>query len=106
MVAWSCGDSSVVTAVSDSSLCVWCPDTSRLLQRLQVTNCRMWRRYFHCKISDQGHTDEVYVLEPHPELPHILLSGAHDGNLIIWDLVQNTQLFRHHNIMEGQVMSV
>jgi len=84
MVNWCCDDSRVITAVSDSSLCIWCPNTSVLIQRLQ------------------GHKDEVYVLEPHPMLPTILMSGAHDGNLIIWDMEVNKILFQHHNNIDGQ----
>jgi len=84
MVNWNCDDSRVITAVSDSSLCIWCPYTSALLQRLQ------------------GHKDEVYVLEPHPMLPTILMSGAHDGNLMIWDMEMNKVLFKHHNNIDGQ----
>eukprot|EP00092_Neocalanus_flemingeri_P004293 GFUD01004614.1.p1 GENE.GFUD01004614.1~~GFUD01004614.1.p1 ORF type:complete len:2283 (-),score=565.95 GFUD01004614.1:61-6909(-) len=84
MVNWCCDDSRVITAVSDSSLCIWCPNTAELLQRLQ------------------GHKDEVYVLEPHPILPTILMSGAHDGNLIIWDMEVNKVIFQHHNNIDGQ----
>ena len=83
MVNWVCDDSRVVTAVSDSSLCVWDPNTQALLQRLV------------------GHKDEVYVLEPHPSLPDLLMSGAHDGFLIIWNIATNTTMFQHHNTVDG-----
>ena len=45
--------------------------------------------------------DEVYVLEPHPTRPDFLMSGAHDGNLFIWDLATSDILFQHHNNIEG-----
>ena len=48
-----------------------------------------------------GHKDEVYVLEPHPALPHLLMSGAHDGFLIIWNIETNTMTFQHHNTVDG-----
>ena len=84
MVNWTCDDRHVITAVSDCSLCVWSADTGRLLQRLT------------------SHKDEVYVLEPHPNFSNILMSGAHDGNLIIWDLNNTSVLFKHHNTIEPQ----
>ena len=84
MVNWSCDDRMVITAVSDCSLCVWCPDTSQLLHRLV------------------SHKDEVYVLEPHPIFSNILMSGAHDGNLVIWNIENNSVIFQHHNNINGQ----
>ena len=64
--------------------------------------------YFLCPGPNPGqllhrlssHQDEVYVLEPHPALPHILLSGAHDGHLIIWNLQTTKILFNHRNSIE------
>ena len=84
MVNWSCDDRMVITAVSDCTLCVWCPDTSQLLHRLV------------------SHKDEVYVLEPHPIFSNILMSGAHDGNLVIWNIDSNSVIFQHHNNINGQ----
>ena len=84
MVNWSCDDRMVITAVSDCSLCVWCPDTSQLLHRLL------------------SHKDEVYVLEPHPIFSNILMSGAHDGNLVIWNIQTKSVIFQHHNNINGQ----
>ena len=43
MVTWSCDDRVVITAVSNATLCVWNPDTTQLVQRLE------------------GHKDEVRV---------------------------------------------
>jgi hypothetical protein len=48
--------------------------------------------------------DEVYVLEPHPSESNILLSGAHDGRLIIWDMHNKTILAMHYNHIEGTHM--
>lgn len=84
MVNWSCDDLHVITAVSDCSLCVWTAEDGQLLHRLV------------------SHKDEVYVLEPHPTFPNILMSGAHDGNLIIWDMAKSRVLFQHHNSIEPQ----
>ena len=66
--------------VSDCSLCVWSVREGRLLQRLT------------------SHQDEVYVLEPHPTLPDILMSGAHDGNVIIWNVTASNVIFKHCNV--------
>ena len=79
MVNWTCDDEKIITAVSDCSLCVWSVKEGRLLQRLT------------------SHQDEVYVLEPHPTLPDILMSGAHDGNVIIWNVSESHVLFKHNN---------
>ena len=35
MVSWNCNDTKVITAVSDSTLCVWDPATAELLARLK-----------------------------------------------------------------------
>jgi hypothetical protein len=43
----------------------------------------------------------VYVLEPHPSESNILLSGAHDGRLIIWDMHNKAILAMHYNHIEG-----
>ena len=84
MVNWTCDDERVITAVSDCSLCVWSVREGRLLQRLT------------------SHQDEVYVLEPHPTLPDILMSGAHDGNVIIWNVTASNVIFKHCNKIQPQ----
>jgi len=84
MTTWTADDTMVVTAVSDASLCVWDSKTCRVLYRLK------------------GHTDEVYVLEPHPSYPDIIMSGAHDGSIIIWQISTNSVLFKYQNQINGQ----
>jgi WD40 repeat protein len=41
-----------------------------------------------------GHEDTVWVLEPHPTEPHILLTGGYDGLVILWDIYKGTLLNR------------
>jgi hypothetical protein len=59
-----------------------------------LTEIQLFKR---CACSE----DEVYVLEPHPSESNILLSGAHDGRLIIWDMHNKAILAMHYNHIEG-----
>ena len=45
----------------------------------------------------QGHTDELFVLEPHPHDKNIIVSAGHDGNIIIWDISTGTLLKKYFN---------
>lgn len=51
--------------------------------------------------SFQGHTEEAFVLEPHPIHANLLLSAGHDGNLIIWNLHTGDIVKKHHNRVSG-----
>jgi bromodomain and WD repeat domain-containing protein 1/3 len=82
MVAWTLDDSVVITAVSDRSLRLWDANSGALRRTLT------------------GHEDEVFVLEPHPFARNLLLSAAHDGQIIVWDLDEGRALFRHKNVVE------
>ncbi|MBN3324938.1 BRWD1 protein, partial [Atractosteus spatula] len=84
MVAWDRHDHSVITAVNNHLLKVWNSYTGQLLHVLK------------------GHEDEVFVLEPHPFDPRILLSAGHDGNVFIWDVVRGTKTQHYFNMIEGQ----
>ena len=44
----------------------------------------------------------MYVLEPHPTHPDILLSGAHDGSIIIWEISTKQILYKYNNNIEGE----
>ncbi len=82
MVAWTNDDSLVVTAVSDKTLKIWDSETGRLRKTLL------------------GHEEEIFVLEPHPSAWNLLLSSAHDGQIMIWDLDTGRALFKHKNMVE------
>ncbi|XP_067128768.1 bromodomain and WD repeat-containing protein 3 isoform X2 [Centruroides vittatus] len=84
MVGWNTDDSVVITAVNDSSLKVWDSYTGKLK---------------HVLIA---HEDEVFVLEPHPTDPRVLLSGGHDGRIVLWDLTLGTVIKSFFNVIEGQ----
>ena len=84
MVAWSLDDAMAITAVSDLTLKIWDAHKGNLLFNLA------------------GHEDEIFVLEPHPYAMNLLLTAAHDGHLIVWDLETKKQLFKHRNMIEQQ----
>ncbi|XP_030599771.1 bromodomain and WD repeat-containing protein 3 [Archocentrus centrarchus] len=84
MVAWDRHDSTVITAVNNHLLKVWNSYTGQLLHILK------------------GHEAEVFVLEPHPFDPRIILSAGHDGNVFIWDLLRGTNTQHYFNMIEGQ----
>uniref|UniRef100_A0A667YKL9 Bromodomain and WD repeat domain containing 1 n=1 Tax=Myripristis murdjan TaxID=586833 RepID=A0A667YKL9_9TELE len=84
MVAWDRHDNTVITAVNNHLLKVWNSYTGQLLHILK------------------GHEAEVFVLEPHPFDPRIILSAGHDGNVFIWDLLRGTNTQHYFNMIEGQ----
>lgn len=84
MVAWDRHDNTVITAINNHLLKVWNSYTGQLLHILK------------------GHEAEVFVLEPHPFDPRIILSAGHDGNVFIWDLLQGTNIQHYFNMIEGQ----
>ncbi|XP_062241263.1 bromodomain and WD repeat-containing protein 3 isoform X1 [Platichthys flesus] len=84
MVAWDRHDNTVITAVNNHLLKVWNSYTGHLLHILK------------------GHEAEVFVLEPHPFDPRIILSAGHDGNVFIWNLLQGTNTQHYFNMIEGQ----
>ncbi|TRY75830.1 hypothetical protein TCAL_08567 [Tigriopus californicus] len=84
MVAWTLDDVTVVTAVSNKTLKLWDSRTGRL------------------KATLKGHEGEIFVLEPHPIMCNLMLSAAHDGQIIVWDLDEERALFRHRNKVDDQ----
>ncbi|KAJ8400340.1 hypothetical protein AAFF_G00397230 [Aldrovandia affinis] len=84
MVSWDRHDSMLITAVNNHLLKVWNSFTGQLLHILK------------------GHMAEVYVLEPHPFDPRVMLSAGHDGNVFIWDLSRGTKTQHYFNMIEGQ----
>ena len=49
-----------------------------------------------------GHQDEIFVLEPHPISSYVLLSSAHDGLIMVWDLATSQCLFKYRNMVDDQ----
>nr|XP_003706685.1 PREDICTED: PH-interacting protein isoform X1 [Megachile rotundata] len=84
MVSWDVSDEWVITAVNDSSLKVWNAKSGELVKVLR------------------GHKDEVFVLESHPIDPRVILSAGHDGQLIIWDVLNTEPIACFQNFIEGQ----
>lgn len=84
MVCWDVSDEWVITAVNDSSLKVWNSKSGELIKVLR------------------RHKDEVFVLESHPIDPRVILSAGHDGQLIIWDVLNTEPVACFQNFIEGQ----
>ncbi|XP_069802237.1 bromodomain and WD repeat-containing protein 1 [Dendropsophus ebraccatus] len=84
MIAWDTTDSYVVTASSVHLLKVWDSHTGKLLHVLT------------------GHENDIYVLEPHPFDPRMMLSAGHDGNIFIWDIKNGSKVTHYFNLIEGQ----
>ncbi|EGI63952.1 PH-interacting protein [Acromyrmex echinatior] len=84
MVCWDVSDEFVITAVNDYTLKVWGAKSGELMKVLR------------------GHKDEVFVLESHPIDPRMILSAGHDGQLIIWDVLNTEPMVCFQNFVEGQ----
>ncbi|XP_029164784.1 PH-interacting protein isoform X2 [Nylanderia fulva] len=84
MVCWDVSDEYVITAVNDCTLKVWNAKSGALMKVLR------------------GHKDEVFVLESHPIDPRLILSAGHDGQLIIWDVLNSESIACFQNSVEGQ----
>ncbi len=84
MVAWTMDDNIAITAVSDYSLKLWDTHSGKLLTTMS------------------GHEDEIFVIEPHPFSLNILLTAAHDGHFIVWDISTSTTLFKYRNMIEEE----
>jgi WD40 repeat protein len=68
MVRWSGDGRTIVASLDDASLCLWDAAGGALLSRLRQ------------------HTREVFVVEPHPFDPRMVLTAGHDGHLFLWDV--------------------
>jgi len=61
--------------------------------------CPLW----HC--VPQGHEAEVFVLEPHPFDPRIILSAGHDGSVFIWDLQRGVKTQHYFNMVNPAALT-
>uniref|UniRef100_A0A0K2UST4 Bromo domain-containing protein n=1 Tax=Lepeophtheirus salmonis TaxID=72036 RepID=A0A0K2UST4_LEPSM len=84
MVAWSIDDSIAITAISDNSIRLWNSKSGDYLGSLL------------------GHSDEIYVMEPHPLCSNILLSAAHDGCIMMWSLKFQKCLMKYNNVIPSE----
>ncbi|KAK4329631.1 hypothetical protein Pmani_000034 [Petrolisthes manimaculis] len=84
MVGWNRTDEYVITASNDKCLRVWESRTGRLQYILR------------------GHEDNAYVIEAHPFEARLILSAAHDGQLMIWDIFSGSLVWSFKNTIEGQ----
>ena len=50
----------------------------------------------------RGHKGLVYVLDPHPFDPNVLLSAGLDGRLFIWDITKGQLIKSFTNFVEGK----
>ncbi|CAG9530357.1 unnamed protein product [Cercopithifilaria johnstoni] len=83
MLCWSLTDDFIVTAGSDFILRVWCSISGTELRQLV------------------GHKEDAYVLHSHPIFEDYILSGGHDGFLIVWNVYTGFLVKRHQNLIEG-----
>jgi hypothetical protein len=75
MVSFDCTDTFVFTASSpDYVVRIWDASTGDILQ------------------SCEYHRNAVFVLEAHPIDPRILISGGHDGHIVLWDILSGKRL--------------
>ncbi|CAI4222186.1 unnamed protein product [Auanema sp. JU1783] len=74
MICWSLDDRYVISSGSDHKLRVYDAYTGIEKHRLN------------------GHRGEAFHLRTHPLHPNILISSAHDGLLLIWDIVKGQLL--------------
>lgn len=90
MVGWNADDSLVLTAVSNHVVKVWNPENGSLVRVLR------------------DHTDEIFVIEPHPMYPRVICTAGHDGQIFVWDIGAPTdpdidagrKVFEHKNVLE------
>ncbi|KAK6107108.1 WD domain G-beta repeat family protein [Brugia pahangi] len=83
MLCWSLKDDLIVTAGSDFVLRVWSSLSGSELRQLV------------------GHKEDAYVLHSHPIFEDYILSGGHDGFLMVWNVYTGTLVKRHQNLIEG-----
>lgn len=116
MVSWDRHDNTVITAVNNYLLKVWHSYTGQLLHILKVRPVsaaqilrfkgEVYKIFCYIELNEslfpfsQGHEAEVYVLEPHPYDPRIMLSAGHDGNVFIWDLIRGIKTMHYFNMVE------
>ena len=50
----------------------------------------------------RGHESKVFVLDPHPYDPNVLLSAGHDGRLLIWDITKGEVTKSFFDLNEGK----
>ncbi|KAM8976981.1 bromodomain and WD repeat-containing protein 1 [Pelodytes ibericus] len=84
MLSWNMSDSVIVTATSTYNLKVWDSHTGSLLHIMM------------------NHQNDIYVLEPHPFDPRIMLSAGYDGRIFIWDVTKGSKIKHYFNAIEGQ----
>ena len=49
----------------------------------------------------QEHEGDVFVLDAHPADPRILLSAGHDGNIVLWDIIQGLKIKNFFNTVSS-----
>ncbi|QQP48736.1 Uncharacterized protein FKW44_009145, partial [Caligus rogercresseyi] len=87
MVAWTLNDALIITAVSDNSIRLWNSVSG------------------DPRGSLRGHSNEIFVMEPHPRCCSILLSAAHDGKILLWNLETHECIMEFNNNNNASVPS-
>ena len=81
---------------------VWNSDDSLIITAIAYQNefpIKVWNAKNAVLVHEFAnvHTNHIYVLEPHPTQPHLLLSGSHDGYVILWNLRQGCIVEKFYN---------
>ena len=78
-IKWNIDDSLVITLHKNYLILVWSPDDGNLIHELR------------------GHSDDIYVLEPHPRDPRILLSAGYDSSVSIWNIINGENIKKFYD---------
>lgn len=75
MLGWTCDDTRIITTGSDCQVRIWDWKNEKMLRKMD------------------GHTNEVFVIKPHPVHDDLVFTAGHDGQLMVrkcWFFKKNT----------------
>jgi hypothetical protein len=90
MCVWNADDSLIITAQNNQqeySLKVWSSSTGALMHEFE-----------------NAHSNNTFVLEPHPNNPNLMISAAHDGYVTLWNVSDGVVVEKFYNEIGDQGM--
>ena len=90
MCVWNADDSLIITAQNNQqeySIKVWNSSTGALMHEFE-----------------NAHSNNTFVLEPHPNNPNLLISAAHDGYVKLWNVSDGVVVEKFYNEIGDQGM--